>query len=321
MKPWRPGMVMAALLYGIGLMVIGASGAAAGEGRELRVGFQKYGTLTILKAKGTLDRRLAALGVSVRWVEFPAGPQLLEALNVGSVDIGGTGEAPPVFAQAANADLVYFGYDPASPTAEAVVVAKDSPIHSVAELKGKRIVLNKGSNVHYLLVRALETAGLSLKDVQPVYLPPADGRAAFERGAVDAWVIWDPFLAAAQQALGVRVLIDGSGGVASNYEFYLARRAYAGANPDIIRAILDDLAQVGPAAQADAAGTAQLLAQQTGIDVEALTVAVKRQNSETRPVDDAVIAAQQQIADSFFALGLIPRAISVRDAQWRPSAP
>lgn len=161
--------------------------AQAAKPASLRIGFQKSASLlTLQKAQGTLEKRLQVLGVPVQWVEFPAGPQLLEGLNVGSVDVGFVGEAPPIFAQAAGANFVYIGNDPASPEAEAIVVPKDSPIKSVAELKGRKVALNKGSNVHYLLVKALEKAGLKYSDIQPVFLPPADARAAFERGAVDA---------------------------------------------------------------------------------------------------------------------------------------
>ena len=167
------------------------------ENTTLNIGFQKYGILPIVKAKGELEKNLAAQGVNVKWVEFPAGPQLLEGLNVGSVVFGEAGEAPPIFAQAANPNLVYVANQPPAPTAEALIVQKDSPIQSIQDLKGKRIALNKGSNVHYLLLKLLEANNLTLNDIQPVYLPPSDARAAFEKGAVDAWVIWDPFLAAA----------------------------------------------------------------------------------------------------------------------------
>jgi hypothetical protein len=145
------------------------------------------------------------------------------------VDFGTVGEAPPIFAQAAGANLVYVGNEPPSPGSEAIVVPKDSKLRSLADLKGKKVVLNKGSNVHYLLVKALEKAGLGYKDIDVVYLPPADARAAFERGAVDAWAIWDPFLAAAEKQLGARVLADGKGLVA-NHQFYLAARPYAEKN-------------------------------------------------------------------------------------------
>ncbi|MDQ0651844.1 sulfonate transport system substrate-binding protein [Pseudomonas cedrina] len=215
----------------------------------LRIGYQKYGTLVLLKAKGTLEKRLAAQGVNVQWTEFPGGPQLLEGLNVGSIDFGVTGETPPVFAQAAGADLLYVAYEPPAPTSEAILVPKDSPIKSVAELKGKKVVLNKGSNVHYLLVRALEDAGLKYTDVHTVFLPPADARAAFERGSVDAWVIWDPYQAAAEKQLQARTLRDGTG-IADNHQFYLATKPYAEQHPEVIQALVEEVRAVGEWAKA-----------------------------------------------------------------------
>src|SRR5580698_2764727 len=164
----------------------------------LRIGYQKYGTLVLLKARGSLEKRLAPLHVEVKWTEFPAGPQLLEGLNVGAIDFGIAGEAPPIFAQAAGADLVYVGYEPPASAGEAILVPKDSHIKTVAELKGKKVALNKGSNVHFLLVKLLEQAGVNYKEIDTIFLTPADARAAFERGSVDAWAIWEPFLAAAQ---------------------------------------------------------------------------------------------------------------------------
>ena len=139
--------------------------------KTIRFGYQKFGIMTILKAEGTLDERLKKLGYDVVWTEFPGGPQMLEALNAGSIDFGATGEAPPIFAQAAGAPIVYFANEPEHPRGEAIVVPKNSPIQTVSDLKGKRIALNKGSNVHYLLVRALEEAGLDYDDVETVFLP------------------------------------------------------------------------------------------------------------------------------------------------------
>ncbi len=209
-------LTLAALVAAGGQNIAHAQNSAAKS--VLRIGYQKYGTLTVLKGNASLEKRLAPLGVEVKWTEFPAGPQLLEGLNVGSVDFGTTGEAPPIFAQAAGADLLYVGNEPAAPAGEAIVVPKGSALKSVADLKGKKIVLNKGSNVHYLLVKLLEKAGLSYKVVEVVCLAPADARAAFERGSGDAWAIWDPFLAAAEKQLGARVLADGKG-VVSNHQF------------------------------------------------------------------------------------------------------
>src|SRR5213592_3777714 len=207
-------------------IVAATVGAGYGQDKVLRIGFQKYGKLVLLKSKGTLEDKLKAAGYKVVWTEFPSGPPLLEAVNVGAIDFGNTGEAPPIFAQAAGAPIQYVAYEPPAPKGEAILVPKDSPLKSVADLKGKKIALNKGSNVHYLLVKALQRSGVKYTDVQTVFLPPADARAAFERGAVDAWVIWDPFLAAAEKQLGARVLADGKG-LVSNHQFYLASRGYA----------------------------------------------------------------------------------------------
>src|SRR6202020_2783998 len=170
--------------------------------------------------------KLRRLGYKVSWTEFPSGPPLLEALNVGAIDFGVAGETPPIFAQAAGAPLVYLAYDPPAPQGEAILVPKDSPIKSVAELRGKKVALNKGSNVHFLLVKLLEKAGVNYRDIDTIFLTPADARAAFERGSVDAWAIWEPFFAAAQRQTGARILADGNG-VVSNHQFFLASRSYA----------------------------------------------------------------------------------------------
>jgi sulfonate transport system substrate-binding protein len=280
----------------------------------LRIGFQKSASLlTLQKSSGSLEKRLAPLGVAVKWVEFPAGPQLLEGLNIGAVDVGFVGEAPPIFAQAAGARFVYIGYDPAAPQAEAVVVPRDSAIKSLAELKGRKIALNKGSNVHYLLVKALEKQGLTLTDVQPVYLPPADARAAFERGAVDAWVIWDPFLAAVEKQSGARVLQDGRG-LVNNFAYYLAERGYAEKQPQVIQALFEDTQAQATALKANVKGAAAVIAPLQGLEVEVVEKSLTRYQFGVKPLTPAVAAEQQKIADTFHGLGLIPKSIRVTNA-------
>ncbi|MEF7613565.1 sulfonate ABC transporter substrate-binding protein [Aquincola sp. MAHUQ-54] len=288
--------------------------AWAQSGELLRIGYQKSASLLALqKAQGTLEKKLAPLGVGVKWVEFPAGPQLLEGLNVGSVDVGFVGEAPPIFAQAAGADFVYIGNDPASPQAEAIVVPKDSPLKTVAELKGKKVAFNKGSNVHYLLVRALEKAGLKYADIQPVFLPPADARAAFERGAVDAWAIWDPFLSAVEKQAGARVLVNAQG-IVPNYAYYLAERSYAQKKPQVIQALFADSVEQGRWLKANIQKAAQLIAPIQGLEVAVVEQALQRYQFNVVPVTPAVAAEQQKIADTFFELKLIPKAIRITDA-------
>jgi sulfonate transport system substrate-binding protein len=290
-----------------------ASTSAWAENALLRIGYQKYGTLTVLKGKGDLEKRLKPLGVDIKWVEFPAGPQLLEGLNVGSIDFGTVGEAPPVFAQAAGANLVYVANQPPAPQAEAIVVPKGSNVKSLADLKGKKIALNKGSNVHYLLVKALEKAGLKYTDVQTVFLPPADARAAFERGSVDAWAIWDPFLAAAEQQIGARVIADGKG-IVANHQFYLASRDYADKNPGVIKAIVSELQKLDVWAAKDLQAVAEVLSPQIGLSVPIAKVAATRFAYGIQPINTAVAVEQQKIADVFYDLKLIPKAIRIADA-------
>jgi len=309
---FTPGVLVA-------LAALAFGAAQAAEPVTIRIGLQKYGTLVILAEQHSLDKRLAAEGVTVEWKEFPAGPQLLEALSVGSIDFGTTGEAPPVFAQAAQSPLVYVGVEPSAPAGEAILVPKDSPIQSVADLKGKRIVLNKGSNVHYLLVQALATAKLGPKDIESIYLAPADARAAFERGSVDAWAIWDPFLAAAQAATGGRVLTDAKG-LAPNRQFYLAHRDFAAAHPALVSEVLDEIGQTDRWAEQHQREVALLLAPRTGISVPVLDLAVSRLGYGVTRLDETVIQDQQKIADAFFTLGLIPKPVTVRDAVWTPNS-
>ena len=289
------------------------------QAETLRIGYQKYGTLVLLKAKGSLEKRLAEQGIEVQWTEFPGGPQLLEGLNVGSIDFGTTGEAPPIFAQAAGADLLYVAHEPPAPTSEAILVPKDSSLKSVSELKGKKIALNKGSNVHYLLVRALEDAGLKYSDIQPVYLPPADARAAFERGSVDAWVIWDPFQAAAEHQLQARTLRNGEGLVA-NHQFYLAARPYAEKHPEVVSVLVEEIRGIGEWTRANSAEATAQVAPLLGLSPEITRTAVERQAYGAQLITPAVVEAQQQIADTFSDLKLIPKRLSIKDVIWTPPA-
>lgn len=283
------------------------------ESVTLNIGFQKYGVLPILKERGTLETVLKQQGVNVKWVEFPAGPQLLEGLNVGSVSFGEAGEAPPIFAQAANSNLVYVANQPEAPKAEALIVQKDSNIQSVQDLKGKRVALNKGSNVHYLLLKVLEANNLKLSDIEVVYLPPSDARAAFERGAVDAWVIWDPFFAAAEHQIGARVIATGEN-IVSNHQFYLADRKFAEANPQIIDAIVNELNLTTEWVSSHQDEAAKLLEKPTGLAFDVLKTSISRMGFGVKPLTPEVAQKQQQVADAFYGQQLIPAKLNIQSA-------
>ena len=307
----------AALLLGLLFAVAAPPRAADAGDKTIRVGYQKYGTLILVKSRGALEEKVKPLGYDVTWSEFASGPALLEALNAGAIDVGTTGETPPIFSQAAGVDLVYVANEPASPRGEAILVPKTSAIKTVADLKGKKVALNKGSNVHYLLVRALEAAGLAYTDIQTVFLPPADARAAFEKGAVDAWVIWDPYLAAAEAATGGRTLATGEG-LVPNHQFYLATGKYSAQNPQAVDAFVDSIAEVDKWAEKNPAAVAEVVSSLTGIPAPVLSVALQRQSYGVQPIDAKIIAEQQKIADAFLALGLIPKPLVIADAIRKP---
>lgn len=288
-------------------------GTTKQETTTLNIGFQKYGILPIVKAKGELEKTLAAQGVQVKWVEFPAGPQLLEGLNVGSVVLGEAGEAPPIFAQAANPNLIYVANQPPAPSAEALIVQKDSPIQSVQDLKGKRIALNKGSNVHYLLLKLLEENNLTLNDIQPVYLPPSDARAAFEKGAVDAWVIWDPFLAAAEHQIHARVIANGEH-LVSNHQFYLSDRQFAESHPQVLNTVVATLNQTTDWVKAHPDDAVKLLEKPTALEFDILKTSISRMGFGVQPISEKVAKEQQYVADAFFAQKLIPKQLVIQDA-------
>lgn len=293
------------------------SGLAADK--VIRIGLQKYGTLILVRERRELERALQPMGWGVSWHEFPSGPQLLEALAAGALDFGTTGEAPPIFAQAAGSTLLYVGHEPPSPEGEAILVPKASPIRALADLKGRTVALNKGSNVHYLLVQALASAGLTPADITPAYLAPADARAAFERGSVDAWAIWDPFLAAAQDATGARTLADGTG-LAPNRQFFLAARDFAQGQPEVLQAVLAQVDATDGWAERNRDAAARLLAASMRLPQPVIARAVARMGFGVRPLSAEVVADQQRIADTFHDLGLIPRKLDVAGAVWSPRA-
>ncbi|MEB7549904.1 sigma-54-dependent Fis family transcriptional regulator [Klebsiella grimontii] len=283
--------------------------------RELRIGFQRFGNLGILKARQSLEQAFASRGVSVLWSEFPAGPQLLHALACDEIDFGTTGEAPPVFAQATNSELVYVAWEPPAPQSVAMVVPQHSDIRTLSDLRGKRIALNKGSNVHWLLLHILEEAGLALNDVKVIYIPPKYPLTASDYLAVDAWMMWDPLLSDAEYSGELRVVASGEGRV-NNHQFYLSRRDYASRNSDIMQHLLAELTQTGQFIDQHRQEAVGLLSAELGLNAASLARALARRSHRPRPMDLNVIRAQQSIADRFYALGLIHKPVSVREAVW-----
>lgn len=285
----------------------------------LRIGYQKWGTFSLLKVSGKLAEAFQANGVRIEWMEFTAGPPLFEALNAGSIDLGHTGDSPPLFAQAANIPFVYFGASSASPEGSGILVKRDSTIRRADDLRGRRVGFGKGTSAHTMVLRYLEKNGMSLADITPVYLAPADGHVALESGSIDAWAIWDPFLAAAEQGDGYRALANGTGYVEGR-EYYFASRRFAQDRPERLKQFLIALKQVKAWAKARPEEVNRFLSGETGIPIQAVAVAeARRKRYDTQAVTGELIQSQQSLADRYFELGLLPRKIDVKAAVFVPA--
>jgi aliphatic sulfonates family ABC transporter substrate-binding protein len=304
------------------LLLLTASGvamsplaAAAEPLKELRIGYQKTSVLLVVKAQHVLEKRFEPDGVAVRWVEFPFGPPLLEALNVGAIDYGYTGNAPPIFAQAAHANIQYVAVIPARGYGQAIVVPDASALQSLADLRGKKIGVAKGSSAHDLLVAALESANVPWSEITPVYLAPADAAAAFARGAIDAWSIWDPFYAIAELKQKARALPIDPKAMQQN-SFFLANSDFIAKHADVVAALNEEIGKATKWAGQHRDETAALFAEASGVDLAAQQRAVARAEFSFGPLDDKAIAQQQAVADRFYRLGLIPASVAVRDIVW-----
>src|SRR6195952_757210 len=302
------------------LALVGAAAGAVAlparaDAAELRIGYQKSSVnLMVVRERKLLEARLP--GLATKWVEFPAGPQILEALAVGSLDLGFTGDTPPVFAQASGKDIWYAGLEPPKPASSAILVPADSSIRTLADLKGKRVGFQKGSSAHFLVVRGVEKGGLQGSDIPPVYLTPSDARAAFERGSLDAWGIWDPYYAAAEIDGRARVLSTGVG-LTSNNSYYLASRALT-AKPALVKALFDALSEADAWVKSNRTETAHFLSAASGLPLATTIRFIERRTSgPVAHLSAADIADQQRIADTFARLGLIPRPLRVADVVWQ----
>jgi len=307
---------LAAALGATALVASGPVFAAEKAADEVRIGFQKASVSIVARQSGAIEKRLKALGVqNVKWVEFQFGPPLLEALGAGAIDFGAVGDTPPVFAQAAGAKVVYAAVSPASK--HAILVKNDSPIKSVADLRGKRVGIPKGSSAHNLTVQALAANGLKFSDIQPVYLSPSDGVAAFARGSIDAFAVWDPFFALVELKQGGRPL-TGLEKLPPTNAFYLANREFAEKHPQQLKAALEEIGKITDWAGANRQAVAEASQKATGIDAEGNRRAIDRAEYSLRPLTEVEVKQQQKVADAFFELGLIPRQITISEAVWTP---
>jgi len=283
----------------------------------VRIGYQKSGPILLLKNNKTLEKHLEPLGYTVEWSQFNTGISVAEAANAGSIDFGTLGDAPSLFGKAKGLDYVYVASEPSAPQTEGILVKKDSPIQTIKDLKGKKVAFNKASISQYLLIQALASEGLSLSDIQPVYLVPSDASVAFADGKVDAWVVWDPYFTVAENN-GNRILATGEG-LVSYRSFYLSTRKFSEQHPEAIKQIISDLQAAGESINQDPKEAANILSDATQIPAATWEKILRKKRSDVKFIDQQAIDDLQTQADDFLKIGLIDKKLNVADAVWTPA--
>lgn len=313
------------LCGGLGTVAASAIGMPMGApavhaaGRVVKISMQRSSVLfTVLKVRGTLAERLAPLGFEPSWHLFTS---VIEPMNAGAVDIhADVADAVPIFTQSAGAPLTFYARERGAPSAEAIIVPADSPIRTVADLRGRTVGVSRGSGSHYVLAAALKRSGLSFADIKPAYLQAPEGAAAFEKGSIDAWSIWDPFLAFAEAKRPVRTVADGTG-LTSYHRYYLVNDRFVAEHPEVVSAVYEALSEAGRWVKANPEAAVALLAPVWGDLPPAVVAAANARRSYTvEPVERAQFGEQQDIADVFLEAKLIPRRIDATDVKiFRPS--
>ena len=283
--------------------LLGRTAWAAGTGADgvLRVGDQKGGTQSVMKAAGVLD----GLPYRLEWSQFAAAAPLLEVLNAGAVDLAFAGDAPATFAMAAGLRARIIAPVRTGGAGTAVMVPPDSSIRTVADLRGRSIAANRGSIAHALILAVAEAQGWSGSDIRFVNLLPNEAKTALSAGAVDAWCSWGVYVAQARLVDGARVIVDGSRGL-------LAGLSYLVASDDAIArrraALLDFCRRLAVARRWAAAHRdeyARVLAAEIGVSQPVARLVLETETLVPVPVDAQVVADEQRTADRYLAAGVI----------------
>ncbi|MCD2186732.1 ABC transporter substrate-binding protein [Actinomycetospora soli] len=279
-------------------------------GVVLRVGDQKGGIQSQLEAANAL----AGLPYRIEWTTFSAGPPLIEAARAGAIDVGYVGNTPVIFAAAAKARVQLVAAAQGNVVSDAILAPRDSPLRRVEDLRDKRIAVGKGTSAHGQLLLSLRAAGMTIDDVDTTFLQPADAYGAFKQGQIDAWAVWDPYTAQAQLETGARVLVDGTG-TANGYSFQVAGNQTL-ADPRTQAALGDYLRRVDAAMRfcdANRPERAQSWSAETKLPLAVTTTATDRGPDLPVPMDEKLVASQQDLADAFSDAGVIPGRVRFAD--------
>lgn len=280
----------------------------------VRIGFQKGNTLNILKESGFLEKKLESKGYKVEWREFVHGGTLLEGLFTGHIDFGHAADGSGISAQAGNKPFVYVGADLPNPEGVGVLVHENAGINSIEQLKGKKIGVLKGGNHHYLAILAVEDAGLTIDDVEWVYLEDAaQQRTAFETKKIDALATYDPFFAGVEVDLETINLTEGKDYGYPNRTFYYANEEFYNEHPELVALILEATEESDQWANENKDEVVELVSNMLGIEENIIERAVNRREYAVDQMEEDIIKAQQKQADLYYEIGLIPNKIDIKD--------
>ncbi|MBD3848373.1 aliphatic sulfonate ABC transporter substrate-binding protein [Bosea sp. SSUT16] len=288
------------------LAVAALATPALAQPKEIRLDYATYNPVSlVLKERGTLEKALEADGIKVRWVFSAGSNKALEFLNAGSIDFGSTAGAAALIGKI-NGNPIKSIYVYSRPEWTALVTGAKSEITKVADLKGKRVAVTRGTDPHIFLVRALADAKLTEKDVKLVLLQHADGRLALERGDVDAWAGLDPLMAAAEVESGAKLFYrkpeDNTWGILNT------REAFAAENPALVRKVIAAYEEARRYALANPVELKKILVDYTKLSEPV----IERQLTRTDLTHSAIGQAQ---IDSITAAG-----IALKDAGVLPAA-
>src|SRR6195952_1733459 len=282
--------------------------ASAHAQTVLRVGDQKGNSQAVMEAAGVLKD----VPYRIEWKEFAAAAPLLEALGAGAIDTGLVGDAPFTFAAAANVPVKAIGTIRQSNEGLAVLVPRDSKIHSFEDLRGKKIATGRGSIGHQLILAALESKGWSTSDVQIVFLAPSDAKVAYTQGSVDAWSTWEPYVSQEEVLFQSRRVITAEG-ITPGLGFQVA-------TPNAIRdkrPELEDFVRRLTAARAwsqtNVGAYAETWGKLMNIPPTVPLNWLSRAKIPVAPVDDGVVSDEQKTIDLYFRSGLIKQQLNAAD--------
>lgn len=309
------------MVFGFVLFLSACSGSASTANNDqnsetIRIGYQKNGTTLLLRQSEQLEQVLNEKGYTVEWSEFNTASSVLEALNADSIDFGNTGDAPAVMALSRGMDFQFIASEPSSPHREAILIPEDSPIQSIQDLEGKKIAYNQASIAQYLLAKALETDGLTLDEVESVYLPPSDASIAFANGEVDAWVTWDPYMTVAEEG-GNKILTTGEG-IVPLRSFFVASNNIIEKDPEVVNIVVDHVKEVGSSIDEDPTEAANVLEESTNIEASIWKIALSEKINAFETMDQEAIDDLQTLKTDLKEIEMISETVDIESHVWQP---